>query len=104
MLQRYDYSKFNKGMHTQNLVAYAFFPLKMISPRAEQIYEAAKDDIKKRQDTLPAARREQYQFHLDRVKYGRPGLELLSFPGHITSPSEFLCYNQVMSEFEPTLF
>ncbi|KZT05544.1 GMC oxidoreductase [Laetiporus sulphureus 93-53] len=75
------------GIHTKGIVGFGFVPLNMLSAKAEEIYQAAKEKIARNAHTYPPGLLEQYEIQLERLRNGAPGCELISFPGYLSSPN-----------------
>ena len=78
-----------KGLFVQSPVSYSLLPLETISSKASDILSAFKEDVQKKTESSSAGRRDQYNVQLNRLKYGRPGVEVLLFPKAITRPGLF---------------
>lgn len=76
------------GIFTTGIVGFAFAKLSEISPRADEIFEAAEHKMMKNGNTYPPGLLEQYKISLERLKDG-VGCEFISFPGMCSQPSTF---------------
>ncbi|KAJ3540564.1 hypothetical protein NM688_g6209 [Phlebia brevispora] len=79
------------GVFTMGIIGFAFLPLSMFSPNAQQIYDTAKafmENIDK--TTAPPGLLDQYEVMLERLMPGNdssPGCEFLCFPGMFSQPN-----------------
>ncbi|TCD71198.1 hypothetical protein EIP91_012148 [Steccherinum ochraceum] len=76
-----------QGLHTQGVVGYAFCSLDMVTDKAEKMYIATKETITKRLPSCSPGLQDQYKVELDRLRFGRPVVEILTFPGNISKPN-----------------
>ncbi|EIW61651.1 GMC oxidoreductase [Trametes versicolor FP-101664 SS1] len=74
------------GIFTTGIVGFAFAKLSEISPRADEIFEAAEHKMMKNGNTYPPGLLEQYKISLERLKDG-VGCEFISFPGMCSQPN-----------------
>jgi hypothetical protein len=75
-------------MHS--ILGFAFAPLEKYSERGAAIHKEAIDKFEKNKDSYPAGLREQLQIQIERLNYGAPGCEIITFPGFLSYPSEYL--------------
>ncbi|TCD71197.1 hypothetical protein EIP91_012147 [Steccherinum ochraceum] len=76
-----------RGLHTQGVIGYAFCSLEMITDKAEEMYQEARRKIMKKLPSCSPGLQDQYKLELDRLRHGRPGIELLTFTGNISRPN-----------------
>ncbi|TFK48618.1 alcohol oxidase [Heliocybe sulcata] len=76
-----------EGLYTLGMVGFTFVPLQMLSKRADEIHEAAKEKIENNASKYSPQLREQYKIQLERLEKGAPGCEFISFPGFLSRPN-----------------
>ncbi|KDQ55740.1 GMC oxidoreductase [Jaapia argillacea MUCL 33604] len=76
-----------EGLFTLGLVGFAFMPLSMLSDKADEINNAAKQKMLANASKYPPGLKEQYDVQLDRLERGAPGCEIISFPAAISKPN-----------------
>ncbi len=76
------------GIFTTGIVGFAFAKLGEITPRANEIFQAAEHKMMKNGNSYPPGLLEQYKISLERLKDG-VGCEFISFPGMCSQPSTF---------------
>lgn len=76
------------GIFTTGIVGFAFAKLSEITPRADEIFQAAEHKMMKNGNSYPPGLLEQYKISLERLKDG-VGCEFISFPGMCSQPSAF---------------
>jgi hypothetical protein len=79
-----------EGMFTTGLVGFAFTDPRKLSSRADGIYAAVRAKIMQNKNNYPPGLLEQYEIQLERLENEAPGCEIISIPGFMGGPSEFL--------------
>ncbi|KAI9068482.1 GMC oxidoreductase [Trametes sanguinea] len=74
------------GAFTTGIIGVTFATLAQISPRAEEIIKGAEEKIRKNEDKLSPALREQYRISLDRLRNGA-GCEFVTCAGMVSQPN-----------------
>jgi hypothetical protein len=80
-------------MFTTGIVGFSFTGLRKLSTRAEDIYKNARAKVMQDKNNYPPGLLEQYEIQLERLKNEAPGCEIISIPGLMSGPSEFVTYS-----------
>lgn len=76
-----------EGVFTMGVTGFTFVPLQSLSPRANEIHQAAEEQISKNSQNYPPGRLDQYKVQLERLARQAPSCELIAFPGCMSHPS-----------------